>query len=283
MLGTASQVFTAPVTVILAEPAGTASGAVIQFQAANAPNPTTFFPLQTTQVDATHVSVQTTQLGTFVATFPHANCGVVLDYPGNACAWGVNVGNTFPDITLNGGAALNFGTTATVDNTSNLAPSFSFGQLQQLAARGFRYAFLDISAVWCPHCIDEANTLPGSYVATWLAQGGIVFSVLVQSGNPDAMGVYPPATVSDLKTWISGHGGGVNYPMSLDTDQNMVTATGLQAWPANLILRLSDMTVVDSVFGATNAFYQEFQNVLLSCQASSDCWSGATCTSGQCH
>ena len=264
----------------------TASAIVVQVLPTHAPNAAAYFPLAAPTVNGTtSVSVQATTLGTFAATIPATNCNVVVGYPGNSCSWGVAVGNTFPDIALAGGAALNFATTPKVDSTTNLASSFTFAQLQALSQKangGFRYAFLDISAVWCPHCNDEAQTLPGTYVPTWLSEGGVIFSILVQSGSTNSEGIYPPASVSDLDAWIAKYN--INYPMSLDTQQNMVTATGLNAWPANLIVRLSDMTVIDSVFGATDAFYAEFAGVLQACSTSADCWSGATCSSqGQCQ
>lgn len=204
------------------------------------------------------------------------------NYPGSPETWGVSVGQVFPEETLAGGAVPNFSTTAVADSTNQAtwAPSFSFQELHAAACQGFRYAFIDISAVWCPHCNDEAGTLPKNYVPGWLAKGGVVFSILVQNGNQSAQ---TAATPADLENWLTMYG--INYPMSLDTQQNMVSATSLNAWPANLIIRLKDMVVIDSVFGATDAFYQEFSNVLASCSQTSDCYAGATCdtSTGTCH
>ena len=276
LLGPASTTFGAPCTVTLSfdphllPPASSLTDVVILTAPSGS---STYTSLGGTPVDATHVSATTTSPGVFLAA---VQAEAVPGYPGHRTQWGVANGQVFPDFSLAGGAVPNFSTTPTLDSTTNLSSEFTFMALHQAAAKGFRYAFIDISAVWCPHCNDEAKTLPTQYVPTWLAQGGVVFSILVQGNDP-----VQPATQSDLINWITGYK--VNYPMSIDAEENMVSGTGLNAWPANIIVRLSDMVVIDSVFGATDAFYSEFSSVLTQCQTSADCWSGATCTANACH
>ncbi len=87
-------------------------------------------------------------------------------YPG--CPYGTSRGGVFPDFIL-GGGYWNPATTPTNDATLPIAagqtlpdPTMAF---HQLYCSGFKYAFIDISAVWCIHCNEEAQSLPG-----WNAQ-----------------------------------------------------------------------------------------------------------------
>jgi hypothetical protein len=213
--------------------------------------------------------------------------------------YGIGVGNTFPNLALEGGALLNFSPTAALDCTPkdacttsspNFASSFTYQDLyfagkpagqvntdvagQNITGQGFRYAIVDISAIWCIHCNEEAGTLPGQYVAKWLAEGGIVFSILVQ----DASGA-SPADDNGLFTWVRQYQ--LNYPISIDTQENMATTSGIKAWPGNVIVRLHDMKVIESVLGAGDMFYDDFTKHLTDCQNDptipNDCYAGATC------
>jgi hypothetical protein len=226
-----------------------------------------------------------------------------IDYPTPVApqVYGINVGNTFPNIALSGGAIANFATTVTQDcppgdkcttSSPNFVPSITFQDLyfagqQPPQGNSFRYAFIDISGAWCPHCQQEAEDLPGSaakaysdgYVKEWLGEGGIVFSIIVQNAADNA-----PATTDTLFTWINTYQ--LDYPVSIDTQENMVSRTGIRAWPGNVIVRLNDMQVIESVLGAGDSFYADFTKALTACQGKpsipNDCWAGATCQSGTC-
>ncbi len=89
----------------------------------------------------------------------------------------------------------------------------------------------------------------------WLSEGGIVFSILVQNDNNSA-----PATQTTLFNWVNQYQ--INYPISIDAEENMVSSTQIKAWPGNVIVRLRDMKVVDSVLGAGVSFYQTFSQHL---------------------
>jgi hypothetical protein len=229
--------------------------------------------------------------------------GVPSDYPVPIApeVTGLGVGNTFPNVALSGGVLMNFATSATLDclpkdscsaSSPNFATSFTFDDLyhagkpagqvntdptgQSVTGQGFRYAFIDISGAWCIHCKQEATDLPSKYVANWLAEGGIVFSILVQdSGGANA------ASQATLFSWVKQYQ--TNYPISIDMDENMLTTADIKAWPGNVIVRLNDMQVIESVLGAGDSFYQDFAKHLTECQNDptipNDCWSGATCRS----
>ncbi|MHB1845687.1 MAG: TlpA family protein disulfide reductase [Deltaproteobacteria bacterium] len=175
-------------------------------------------------------------------------------YP--AAPYETNRGGTFPDFFL-GGGYWNPSTTPTPD-IPNFQPT-SLMAFHQLYCSGFKYALVDISAVWCPHCNTEAQELPTQWVPKWLPKGGIVYSVLEEGATPNV-----PATMADLQSWISQYQ--TNYPMALDPQENLVTGLSLQAWPANIILDLKTMKVVDAVFGATDQFFTEFDQTLNAAQ-----------------
>ncbi len=192
-----------------------------------------------------------------------------------------------------GGALANFATTVALDcapndrcttTSANFVPSFTFQDLYfqgkaPPTGNSFRYAFIDISGAWCPHCQQEATDLPSGYVKQWLAEGGVVFSILVQDASNSA-----PATTGTLFSWVRQYQ--TNYPISIDLEENMAYDTGIKAWPGNVIVRLSDMQVIDSVLGAGDSFYETFSKALTQCQGdptiANDCWAGATCQSGTC-
>jgi hypothetical protein len=199
----------------------------------------------------------------------NSQCDAGYFYPGGSC--GTDRGSVFPDFFL-GTGYWNTGSNGQPISDIGLSP------IQELAfhylyCSGFKYAFLDISAVWCPHCNDEAAQLPGwnattqtysynaqtqtGYAVEWLAEGGIILSVLEQGNNPNNA-----ATPTDLNNWITKYH--INYPMAIDPQENLVSGVGLQAWPANIIIDLSNMKVVEAVFGDVPTFYQDFDNYLKS-------------------
>jgi len=227
--------------------------------------------------------------------------GAPVDYPAPAKGevYGIGVGNTFPNLALEGGALLNLSPTAALDclpkdscttTSPNFVSSFTYQDLYfagkpagssntdtaglSITGQGFRYAFVDISGAWCIHCKQEAGTLPDTYVADWLAEGGIVFSILVQDAQ-DAN----PATQSTLFSWVKTYQ--TNYPISIDTQENMLTTANIQAWPGNVIVRLHDMQVIESVLGAGDSFYQDFAKHLTDCENDptnpTDCYPNSTC------
>jgi len=239
----------------------------------------------------------TTGGGTTGGTGSGTTTGTPVDYPVPTPpqVYGIAQGNTFPLVSLQGGALMNLSTTSTPDcppndkcttSSSNFMPSFTFQDLYNAgkpapAGQGIRYAFIDISGAWCPHCVQEAKDLPGTipaygagYVKDWLAEGGIVFSILVQNYQEDG-----PATTQNLFTWVNSYQ--LNYSISIDMEQNMVYTTGIRAWPGNVIVRLHDMQVIYSVLGAGSSFYQDYSKYLTACENNpnlpNDCYPNSTC------
>jgi hypothetical protein len=196
-----------------------------------------------------------------------------LIYPG--CPYGVSRGGVFPDFGL-GEGYWNNATTPTDDIGLTTEQNMAF---HLLYCSGFKYAFIDISAVWCIHCNEEAGSLPGyvknpdggigtyewnaatqtGWAAKWLPEGGIIFSLLEQGQNPQNA-----ATPADLAAWVKQYN--VNYPMAIDPQENVVSGVGLQAWPANIILNLATMQVVDAEFGDQPQVLTEMDGLLSAAQ-----------------
>ncbi len=189
-----------------------------------------------------------------------------LTYPGDSETWGVTRSSVFPDYFL-GGGYWNPSTTPVADTTLSPETVMAF---HLLYCSGFKYALLDVSTVWCPNCRNEAADLPGwtgsgyawngkdqGWIVKWLPMGGIVFSVLEESQDPTK-----PATLDDLNSWIAQYH--TNYPMAIDPQQNLISGLGLTSggFPANLIIDLSDMKVVNAVFGNDPTFYTDFDAIL---------------------
>jgi hypothetical protein len=176
-------------------------------------------------------------------------------YPGaDPSNCGSNPGQTLSDLnlTLNGGGVMNFATTQTTDSMNNFisAPVY----LHDLFCSGFKYAFIDVSAVWCPHCQDEATQIPSLYYQSWLNAKGLVFSILVQ-GQTSAS-----ATKDDLTGWINTFN--IPYPIALDVDQASPAYFGLTGWPDNTIVDLSNMQVLYTGGGADPSYYATYCTVL---------------------
>jgi hypothetical protein len=177
-------------------------------------------------------------------------------YPGaDPTSCGSNPGQTLSDtdLVLNGGGVMNFNTTQTIDSMSDF--SSSPVHMHDLFCSGFKYAFIDISAVWCPHCQDEATQIPESYYQLWLNAGGVVLSVLVQDVTGTAA-----ATKDDLSNWITTYS--TPYPICLDSDMSSPNYFGLTGWPDNTIVNLSNMQVLYTGGGADPLYYQTYCTVL---------------------
>jgi len=130
-----------------------------------------------------------------------------------------------------------------------------------LHCSGMRYVIIDLSTVWCPLSANLASTMP-AYVPGWLDAGGLVMTVLEQGPAQSPDGTFPAATASDLLTWADVHR--TNYSLVNDPTQGLHMAAGNNAWPSLIIVQLSTMQVVESVFGAGDAILEEYTQILAS-------------------
>jgi hypothetical protein len=131
------------------------------------------------------------------------------------------------------------------------------------AEKKYKILHLNVAARWCAPCNDEADELTGtppygtggSSVAKGLASDGIaVFSLLTEGTT-----LGTAATLSDLKTWVTGKG--VDYTMGIDPEQAMLgvffTAAAIP-WNADVDART--MEILEQGEGVSSTFLGDIED-----------------------
>lgn len=115
-----------------------------------------------------------------------------------------------------------------------------------------------VSAVWCGPCNYEADvTLPVLY-KKYKPQGGEFFLVLADSATPGV-----PAEPKNLYLWDKKYQ--LDYPSAIDPASKLAALFEADAFPANMIIRTSDMKIIDVTAGAPaegDIFWQRYEQVL---------------------
>jgi hypothetical protein len=104
-----------------------------------------------------------------------------------------------------------------------------------------RALLLDISAVWCGPCNYESEVVLHGHYPTVKPAGGHFLAVLAENGDGNA-----PASYFELQNWAGNYA--VAYTLALDPTWQTKTLLG-GGWPTNIIIRTSDMKMIDSVSG----------------------------------
>ncbi len=104
-----------------------------------------------------------------------------------------------------------------------------------------RALLLDISAVWCGPCNYESEVVLHGHYQTAKAAGGHFLAVLAENS-----GGGEPATYYELEAWASNYE--VAYTLALDPTWQTKVLLG-SGWPTNIIIRTSDMKMIESVSG----------------------------------
>ncbi len=112
-----------------------------------------------------------------------------------------------------------------------------------------------ISSVWCPPCRQEASSvLPGEY-AHYKPLGGHFLAVLIDGQDQGT-----PATIEELTAWSQAYNPA--YTMTMDPSGEVMSFYE-PAFPGNLIVRTSDMKIVERVAGVPNqSFWDPFDMIL---------------------
>lgn len=115
---------------------------------------------------------------------------------------------------------------------------------------------IDVSSVWCGPCNEEADTiLPGKY-AQYKPMGGEFLLQLADGPTPGE-----PAIPDDLYKWTLKYD--VDYPAAIDPTYKLGALFDADAFPANLIIKTKDMSIVKVISGGpTAAFWSTFEQVL---------------------
>jgi hypothetical protein len=107
------------------------------------------------------------------------------DYPRGP--YGMEEGNVFPDVTLQG-----YHAAAGAWTTIKLKDYYDAD-----GSRGIRGLYLTIAAPWCEACVAEGKTLPDRYANEYKAKGARFLAAVAQD---DA---HQPATQKTVDDWIS--------------------------------------------------------------------------------
>lgn len=122
-----------------------------------------------------------------------------------------------------------------------------------------RALMLNLSAVWCLPCRDEAaNVLPKEY-AHYGPQGLEIVMVLADTTTPGESAGWP-----QLDTWVQGYD--VQYVATIDTDREFANEfSGAASYPANLLIDPRTMRVVEAlkgVPGEDSGFFKKLEQLL---------------------
>jgi len=115
----------------------------------------------------------------------------------------------------------------------------------------YRYLLLDFAAGWCGPCNQEAeeyglnsDATNSAKVGQWLAKGGLYVTVLVQ--NYHETNAAPPAQ-GDVDQWLNAHQ--VQSSLAGDLDGTVFGSIPQTAFPANLVIDLNTMQILDAWYG----------------------------------
>jgi hypothetical protein len=172
---------------------------------------------------------------------------------------GFEPGEIFPDYAL-GVGFINFDGRIDALRDSDAGLVSAADVLLQMHCSGARYLMIDLSTMWCPVSEELAEKLSGTYAAGWLAQGGLVMTVLEQGPTASGDGGFPPATGENLVRWAVQFG--TNYSLVNDPTEAIDEAAGVKAWPALVIIDLSTMHVLTSVYGEGDSVFDTYSEIL---------------------
>jgi hypothetical protein len=121
---------------------------------------------------------------------------------------------------------------------------------------------IDVASVWCAPCNYEAGSvLPGLY-AQYQPQGGEFLLQLADGPTPGTA-----AESKHLYNWTTKYD--VNYPATIDPTYKLSSLFESDAFPTNMIIKTSDMTIVKVIAGAPEPgtpagddFWGTFESVL---------------------
>ncbi|MFO0759451.1 MAG: hypothetical protein U0359_23360 [Byssovorax sp.] len=119
-----------------------------------------------------------------------------------------------------------------------------------------RALLVNVAAVWCGPCNEEAkNVFPGKH-ARYKPCGGEFFLNLAESATQGS-----PATQKNLASWGKKYKS--DFPIVIDPKYQLASFFDASAYPANMIVDPRTMTVVEVVMGVPGeSFWQKFEEVL---------------------
>jgi thiol-disulfide isomerase/thioredoxin len=115
---------------------------------------------------------------------------------------------------------------------------------------------IDVSSSWCPPCQEEADVILPVEYAKYKPQGGEFLLQLADGPTPGTA-----ATQNDLWKWTTKYQ--VDYPAAIDPAYKLGALFDADAFPANMIIKTEDMSIVEVIAGSPNAsFWNIYAQVL---------------------
>ncbi len=119
-----------------------------------------------------------------------------------------------------------------------------------------RALFINVSAVWCGPCKEEAQTTLPKHYAELNPEGMELMMVLA-----DSSAVGSPAEFSDLDNWCTSFD--VHYPAVIDPAQQLGGSFDQSQFPANFIIDTRTMQIVEVISGIPGEqFFAKMDEVL---------------------
>lgn len=122
---------------------------------------------------------------------------------------------------------------------------------------------INVSSVWCPPCNYEAEFVLPELYAKFQPMGGEFLLDLADGPTPGIA-----ATPTQLYYWTKKYS--VDYPAALDPSYRLSALFESDAFPANLIIKTQNMTIVEVISGAPepgsptgDAFWATYESVIL--------------------
>ena len=116
--------------------------------------------------------------------------------------------------------------------------------------------FINVSAVWCGPCKEEAQTPLPTHYEELNPEGMELLMILADSES-----VGSPATFKHLDNWVISFD--VHYPAVIDPSQQLGGSFDQSQFPANFILDTRTMAIVEVVSGIPgDAFFDKMDQVL---------------------
>lgn len=176
----------------------------------------------------------------------------------------ISVGHVISNFTFSGYLTATAGTRIDAATTWQ---DFDLQKVRNLVdANGhpYKYMLLDLSAGWCGPCNAEAESYglnadatDGAKIGQWLGQGGLFITVLVQNYSEATPA---PPVKADIDQWVGDHN--VQSTAAGDTQGHLATAIQQSAFPANLIINLDTMQIVDAWYANQPDKTGEFETLL---------------------
>lgn len=197
-----------------------------------------------------------------VAPVPGSGSEIVEGYPQGP--YGINPGNVIQPLCFQGyvnpldGIGPDFEREICLENFYNPTDDglYEEGEPFSEGAPKPRVVMINIAAVWCGPCKEEAATILPQEYAKYGPRGMELLSILTDSDDPGTA-----ATFDNLDAWVSAFSSG--YPSVIDPAYAIGQLIDTSQYPANFLVDTTDMTITELVIGKPgDSFFTKLEELL---------------------